>query len=166
MKKLVLVSVLAAGAAAQADTFFDQARVRHVEPQYQQVSVPRQECTTQLVTENQRVGGERNMGGLVIGGVIGAMVGNQVGKGHGREAATALGAVGGAIAGDQIANQGRVEAVQPVSREVQACRTVQEVQNRITGYRVFYEWRGMEYSTLMREHPGHTVRVRVSVDPA
>ena len=40
--------------------------------------------------------------GTVIGGVVGGVVGNQVGSGNGRTAATAVGAVGGAIVGHEL----------------------------------------------------------------
>jgi hypothetical protein len=46
---LCLTTLLAAG--AQAQTFDDTARVRNVEPRYENISVPRNECTTQWVTE-------------------------------------------------------------------------------------------------------------------
>lgn len=41
-------------------------------------------------------------GGAVAGALIGGIVGNQVGSGDGKTAATVLGAVGGAYAGNQI----------------------------------------------------------------
>jgi uncharacterized protein YcfJ len=110
-------------------------------------------------------GGGQNYGGVVIGGVAGALLGNQVGKGHGREAATAAGAVVGALAGDRIANQNRQEQYEVVPREVTSCRTVNDVQARLTGYRVTYDYRGQQYTTLMRENPGPSLQVRVSVDP-
>ena len=90
---LCLTTLLAAG--AQAQTFNDTARVRNVAPQYENVSVPRNECTNQWVTEQQPAVSSRNYGGLALGGVAGALLGNQVGKGRGREAATAVGAVVG-----------------------------------------------------------------------
>lgn len=40
--------------------------------------------------------------GLVGGAVVGGLLGNQVGGGHGRDAATVVGAVGGAMAGNEI----------------------------------------------------------------
>ncbi len=40
--------------------------------------------------------------GTVLGGVVGGVVGNQVGSGNGRTAATAVGAVGGAIIGHEL----------------------------------------------------------------
>lgn len=165
MKRIALAfTATAAMAAAHADTFFDNARVRSAEPQYETVSVPREECSTQVVNETRRVDGGANYGGVVVGGVAGAVLGNQVGKGHGREAATAVGAVVGALAGDRIANQGR-EQYQVVPREVTSCRTVNEAQTRLTGYRVNYDYRGQQYSTFMRDNPGPSLQVRVSVEP-
>lgn len=167
MKRLALVCLLASGVAGvQAETFFDNARVRSAEPQYENISVPREECTSQWVNETRPVGGGApNYGGAIVGGVAGAVLGNQVGKGHGREAATALGAVVGAFAGDRVANQGRQEQYQVVPREVRNCRTVNEVQSRIAGYRVSYDYRGQHYTTMMRENPGPNLQVRVSVEP-
>ena len=87
-----------------------------------------------------------------------------------REAATAVGAVVGALAGEHFANQngwggGYQQASQPQQRQVQNCRTVNDVQSRLTGYQVEYEYRGQVYNTVTREKPGRTLPVRVSVTP-
>lgn len=165
MKHLALACLAATGmAAAQADTFFDNARVRGAEPQYETVDVPREVCSMQVVNETRRVDAGPNYGGVVVGGVAGALLGNQVGKGHGREAATAVGAVVGALAGDRIASRDR-EQYQVVPREVTSCRTVNETQTRLTGYRVDYDYRGQHYTTFMRDNPGPNLQVRVSVEP-
>ena len=165
MKRLALAFLAATGlAAAQADTFFDNARVRSAEPQYETVNVPREECGVQVINETRRVDGGPNYGGVVVGGVAGAVLGNQVGKGPGREAAPAVGAVVGALAGDRIANQGR-EQYQVVPREVTSCHTVTEAQTRLTGFRVNYDYRGQQYTTFMRDNPGPNLQVRVSVEP-
>jgi uncharacterized protein YcfJ len=97
--------------------------------------------------------------------VAGALLGHQVGKGHGREAATALGAVVGAMTGDRLANRDRWEQYEDVSREVTTCRTVSEVHSRTVGYQVTCEYRGPQFTTLKRDNPGSSPRVRVSVDP-
>jgi uncharacterized protein YcfJ len=166
MKRFALIPLLASAAfAAQAETFFDNARVREVQPQYENVTVPRNECATQWVNEQRPVYGGPNYGGAVVGGVAGAILGNQVGRGHGREAATAVGAVVGAIAGDRIANNNRPEQYEVVPREVTSCRTVNEVQAHLTGYRVTYDYRGQQYSTFMHENPGPSLQLRVSVEP-
>ena len=165
MKRFALVCLLATGAVAvHAETFIDNARVRAVEPQYENVATPRQECSTQVINEQRPVGGGQNYGGAVLGGVVGGLLGNQVGGGHGREAATAAGAVVGALTGDRLANN-QPQQYQVVPREVTNCRTVNDVQARLTGYRVTYDWHGQEYTTLMRDNPGRDMRVRVSVEP-
>ncbi|MBC7378391.1 MAG: glycine zipper 2TM domain-containing protein [Burkholderiaceae bacterium] len=166
MKRLALTPILVTAAlAAHADTFVDNARVRSVQPQYESVSTPRQECSSQWVNETRRVEGERQYGGAVIGGVAGAVLGNQVGRGHGREAATALGAVLGAFTGDRVQNRDRVDQYQQVPREVTSCQTVNDVQQRLTGYQVSYEYRGQQFSALLPHNPGSNLQVRVSVDP-
>lgn len=165
MKRLALVGMLATAVVGlHAETYVDNARVGNVEPQYESVSVPRQECSRHWINETRHTGG-REYGGAVVGGVAGALLGNQVGRGHGREAATALGAVVGAFAGDHIANRDRWEQYEEVPREVTTCRTVSDVQTRVAGYRVNYEYLGQSYTTLMHENPGPSLQVRVSVDP-
>ena len=164
MKRLAFAALMATTTLAiHAEPFFDHARVRSAEPQYESVNAPREECRRDWVNERRRI--EQDHGGAVIGGVAGALLGNQVGKGHGREAATAVGAVVGAIAGNRITSRGRWDAYDDVPREVTTCRTVNEVSTRIVGYQVTYEYRGQQFTTLMRENPGPNLRVRVSVDP-
>ena len=165
MKRAALLALLATGTVAvQAQSFVDRARVQQVEPQYESVQIPRQECTSQVVNEPVPVAASRSYGGAIVGGVAGGILGNQVGKGHGKEAATAVGAVIGALTGDRIANSQQQDyAYQP--REVRSCQTVNDVQQRLTGYRVTYEYRGQEYTTVTREQPGRTLPVRVSITP-
>ena len=166
MKRYLTVSVLALVAAGvQAQAFMDNARVRSAEPQYESVQVPREECTSQWVNEARPVAQGPNYGGVVIGAVVGGVLGNQVGKGHGKEAATAAGAVAGAMVGNSVANNGRQAQYVEAPREVRQCRQVVDVQNRLTGYLVNYEYRGQQYSTVMRENPGPNLQVRVSVEP-
>lgn len=173
MKRPLLLAALAAtGVAAFAQVpggqlppaFIDRARVRSAEPQYEQVQIPHQSCTTQTVIEQRPVAQSPNVGGTVLGAVVGGLVGNQVGRGHGREAATAAGAVAGALVGNNIAGQQQPQYAQ-VPTQVQNCQQVNEVQNRLVGYRVTYEYRGHEYVTVMPNDPGDDLRVRVSVVP-
>ena len=176
MKRTALVIAAASLlAATHAQAFEDQGRVRRVQPHYERVSVPRQECTSQWVQEATPPASTRNYAGLAAGGVAGAVLGNQIGKGNGRAAATAVGAVVGALAGEHFANQagwgvgwgpGAAQAQQPAMREVRSCRTVYDSHNKLTGYKVDYEYRGQVYQTTTREHPGRVIPVRVSVAPA
>ena len=165
MKRLALVSLLTTAAVGvHAGSYIDNARVSSVDPQYESVSVPRQECSNRWGPQTRRSGG-RDYGGAVLGGVAGALIGNQVGKGHGREAATALGAVVGAFTGDNMSNRDRWDPYEHVPREVTTCRAVSEVETRIVGYQVTYGYRGQQFTTLMHQDPGPFVQVRVSVEP-
>lgn len=164
MKRIALVSLLAAASlSVHAQTYVDNARVVSVDPQYDSVGVPRRECSNQWISEPRR-GGGRDYGGAMLGGVVGALIGNQVGGGHGREAATAVGAVVGAFTGDGLSNRDRWQPG-PTAREVTTCRDVEDVQTRIVGYQVTYDYHGQQFTTLMHENPGRFVQVRVSVDP-
>lgn len=154
------IALTLASAAVQAEQYTDQARVVSAIPEYDRVNVPRQECYDEYRAEP--VSGERSYGGSVIGGITGALVGNQIGRGHGKEAATALGAITGAIVGDRMQNR-QIED-QRLSRNVRRCRDIDHWENRLSAYRVVYEYGGHRYVTTMPNDPGSYVRVRVSVD--
>lgn len=175
MKRLVIASLFVTSAiGAFAQTYTDNARVRSAEPQYENVNVPRNECSSHWVNErgsrtsNERQ--DRQYGGAIVGGLAGGVLGHQVGGGAGKDAATALGVVLGAIAGDRLENRGQVgqydnRQYDNDQREVKRCRTVYDAQTRITGYRVAYEYRGQHYTTFTRNNPGNSMPVRVTVDP-
>ena len=165
MKHVALAALLAtAAASAHAQTYLDNARVTSVDPQVESVRVPRQECSQRWISE-PRPSNERGYGGAVLGGVAGAVIGHQVGGGHGRDAATALGAVLGAFAGNDLASRQRWAQAEPAAREVTTCRDAEDVLTRVVGYQVSYEYRGQQFTTLMQDKPGPYLQVRVSVDP-
>ena len=77
MNRTALCALLAAATAtfgAQANTYTDNARVLSAEPQYENVSVPRQECRSEWVS-GARPSVGRNYGGAVVGGLAGARLG-------------------------------------------------------------------------------------------
>ena len=86
-----------------------------------------------------------------------------MGGGSGKDAATALGAITGAIVGDRMQNSSRFD--DDDMREVRRCRNVDNWDRRLAGYRVVYEYAGRQYTALMPNDPGREMRVRVSVDP-
>ncbi len=175
MKRFVLTSLLSTVLmVTNAQTFTDDARVHSAEPQYENISVPRNECSSHWVPERgERIGGDRSdrqYGGAIVGGLAGGILGHQVGGGSGKDAATALGVVLGAITGDRLDNRDQSSqyddrSYESAQREVKRCRTVYDAQTRITGYRVVYEYRGQLHTTFMRANPGPSLQVRVSVDP-
>ena len=72
-----------------------------------------------MVTGCQHASNAQNFPlGPVLGGVAGGFIGNQFGKGNGKAAATALGAVGGVLLGQQlqrpVVNQAPAPAPAPV----------------------------------------------------
>jgi outer membrane lipoprotein SlyB len=71
-------------------------------------------CGTVESVHEVRRKGEANGIGAVAGGVIGGVLGRQVGKGHGRDAMTVVGAVGGGLAGHEIEKRVRAETVYEV----------------------------------------------------
>ena len=178
MKRIVIASLLATTLlGAQAETFTDNARVLRAEPMLENVNLPRNECRTHWVPERgPRADADygprqdHQIGGAILGGVAGGVIGHQIGAGSGKDAATALGVMLGAVAGDRLANRDQNRSAvdrydDRRGREVQTCRTVYDSESRVTGYRVAYEYRGQQYSTVTRNHPGNLLRVRVSIDP-
>ena len=177
MKRAALLAVLVTAAvAAQAQHhpqmqpqlqpppgFVDRAHVQSFEPQYENVAVPRQECTSHWVTDPPVASGN-GVAGAIIGGVAGGVLGHQVGGGRGKDVATAAGAVLGAFAGERVASA-NAPPVQGAQREVRSCHTVNDMQSRLTGYKVNYIYAGHQYTTFTREQPGDSLPVRVSVMP-
>lgn len=149
---------------AQAADFEDFGRVVRVQPRVEQVRMPRQECRTDYVqTPVERRGGG---GGAIVGGLVGGLLGNQVGSGNGRSVATAAGAIAGAMVGNNAEANANSGPVQVQEQAVQRCRNVDAYEERTNGYEVTYEYRGHNYTEIMRRDPGQRVRLRVSVAPA
>lgn len=168
MRRLTIIATLTISLAVptlRAESFADYARVRQVEPQYERVNSPREECWTETVSTQQPRESRRSASGAIIGGVVGAALGHQVGKGRGKDAATAVGAIAGAMIGDRWNDRGGDE-YETVSRDERRCRNVDQWDNRLTGYRVTYEYAGRRYTSIMPRDPGREVRVNVSVEPS
>jgi uncharacterized protein YcfJ len=179
MKRILIASLFASTLlGAQAEVFTDNARVLSAEPMLENINVPRNECSSRWVEgryprADANIGQQdHQIGGAILGGVAGGVIGHQMGAGSGKDAATVVGVMLGAIAGDRLANRDQARVYPDPDRygdrgprEVQVCRTVYDSESRVTGYRVAYEYRGQQYTTVTRNHPGHQLRVRVSVDP-
>ena len=162
-KLLISALGLCALPFAQAGDFEDFGRVVRVQPRYEQVRQPRQECRTQYV--QVPVQQQRSAGGSVIGGIAGALLGSQVGGGNGKVAASAAGAIAGAVVGDHVDNDGRPVQGGVQEQEVRQCRNVDSVEQRPAGFDVTYEYRGHSYTTTMDRDPGERLRLHVSVQP-
>lgn len=158
-KSVVLVSALAA--VGMGATLAQAAEFGHVissTPVVQQISVPRQVCTTTQVQSQVRSGG-----GALIGALVGGAVGNQLGRGNGsggRAAATLIGALGGGFVGDQVEAQNY--GSYPVAQNVQQCHTENTVENRTVAFNVLYEYAGQRYTVQMPQQPGNRIALQVS----
>lgn len=153
MNKVIVFAAL----AATASTGFaqqEQGRVLSASPIVQQVAIPQQVCGNDYMYGQRRPTG----GGALLGAVIGGLAGSAIGGGSGRAAATAIGAMGGSIFGNQV------EAGPPGYYPVQRCGTQTSYETRTVGYDVTYEYAGRRYTTRTNYDPGNWIPL--SVQPA
>ncbi len=143
-------SAALASTASQAQEVM--ARVLSSTAVMQQVAVPRQVCSNQQVIQQVQPSGA----GAAMGAIAGGAVGNAIGGGTGRDIATVIGLVGGAIIGN------RVEGTRDEVRNVQQCTTQTTYENRVLHYDVIYEYDGKRYSIKMPNDPGQYVRLQLS----
>jgi outer membrane lipoprotein SlyB len=89
---------------AAAPKAYHQART---EPMRRTAPLVCQNCGTVESIREISTRGDSNGLGAAGGAVVGGLLGNQVGGGHGKQAMTVVGAIGGAFAGNQIEKQAR-----------------------------------------------------------
>ena len=179
MKRMLVAAALAACVGPVfADTYYDSAPVLSVRPVTERTPVNREECWSEQRrgyeerTVTRQDNGAPIGAATVLGAIAGGVLGHQVGSGRGNDAATVGGAVVGGIVGNQIdREQGNVTSPsqsveverRPVRREVERCRTVQEVREVAVGYDVRYRYGAREFTTRLPYDPGRRVKVAVDV---
>ncbi len=147
--------------------YYDYATVLKARPIYKtkRYSSPRQECWQETTTRGER--GEYRSDsatGTILGGIIGAAVGHELGH-HKRN--KQVGAVAGAVLGSSIGHDLSRKSVRPRHQTQEHCRTVYDEHNEeyVSGYRVTYRYQGENYKVRTRNHPGDSIKLRVSVSP-
>ncbi len=186
MTRTLIASVLASslmlsGAASAAGPVYDRgasqyewADVVNVEPIYSSYDRPvaDRHCYEQPVTYREPVryyDGRRDRAPAVLGAIVGGVVGNQFGKGHGRDAATAAGALLGyhAVRDSQRHYGGYYAGGREYTRYENRCtvRTDYVREEVINGYDVTYRYRGQIYRTTTDYDPGDRIQVAVDVRP-
>lgn len=150
VRALLLGCGLLAAAGAQAQEVM--ARVLSSTAVMQQVAVPRQVCTSQQVIQQ----GQPSGAGAAMGAIAGGALGNAMGGGSGRDIATMIGLVGGAVLGN------RIEGTRDEVRNVQQCSTQTTYESRVLHYDVIYEYDGKRYSIKMPNDPGQYVRLQLN----
>ena len=183
MKKTLIAAAIgcALGSVpALAESFTTEAPVLSVRPVTERTPVNRQECWNEerrgyedrVVTRQDN--GAPIGAGTVIGAVVGGVIGHQFGHSSGgRDRGTAAGAIVGGLVGNQVDRQnagddpgpGTEVERRPVTREVERCRTVQEVREIAVGYDVRYRYGNREFVTRMPFDPGRRLRIAVDVNP-
>jgi uncharacterized protein YcfJ len=158
LSMLGLIATIGSAPVLAAD-YTDMATVTAVNPRYENMNVPRQQC--QMVQET--VPQERSLTGALVGGVAGAIIGSQVGGGKGRIATGAVGAGVGAIVGDRIDNSNNGVT----TRQIERCTLIDNYQQVIRGYDVTYQYQNRTYQTYMTNpiKAGDAIRVQVNVTP-
>ncbi len=95
----IMISFLLAITFTACDTYSPPNRqvrsVHHASRHYEQFG---RVTDIEVITQERRNSG----GGAVLGAILGGVVGHQMGSGRGRDVATGVGAIGGAVAGNQI----------------------------------------------------------------
>ena len=183
MKKLAFaiasICTVATPAAFGSESFTDRARVISSRPLVDRIPVSREECwnDVQRGYEERRVTrsdtGAAIGPGTILGAVIGGVVGHQFGNSSGgRDRGTGAGAIVGGLIGNQVDRDQRGEPYRstefervPVERNVERCRTVNEVREATLGYDVVYEYGGREFTTRLDRDPGRALQVDVSIAP-
>ena len=175
---------------AKSQATYGFAKVVNVEPVYKHIQVnhPVEKCYDKRVPVNyQSHNGHSshrnsNYTNEVIGGVIGAAVGNQVaknGRGNSREVATVVGAVLGAAVANKVErkdnryNTNHRNGHYSKSQHNRGYKVVQHCElhdsyhseRKVVGYDVAYKYYGNVYYTHLNHHPGHKIKVKVSVKP-
>ncbi|GAC14700.1 glycine zipper 2TM domain-containing protein [Aliiglaciecola lipolytica] len=163
LKNISLVTLTFALFAGQASAKarYDYARVVHVKPVYQYVTVnqPIEQCYPVKRTIRHNTDHRQRAHSTIAGAVIGGVIGNAIGD---NRAST----VTGAIIGGAIGNHS--QGPHYSTHVTQHCETVYESTKKvrkIRGYNVKYRYQGESYKTFMHQHPGNTVKVRVKVSP-
>lgn len=125
------------------------------------VATPQQRCWVereQISPDNASA----NIPAALAGAVIGGILGHQIGGGGGKDAATALGVLGGAALGANLGRDGSPQ--QPATQEVQRCDTP-VAQARPDYWDVTYVFREREFHVQMVTPPGPTITVNSEGEP-
>lgn len=163
----VAVTAVGSWAGFQALDDGKYAEVVSVDPAMKLVSIPREQCSDQVVTTKKPVKDPKQITGTVAGAVIGGVLGNQVGGGRGKDIATVAGAVGGGYAGNKIQENIQENNVEQHVQTV--CNTVYDQREEQDGFNVTYRLDGQERTVHMSYNPGNRIPVEngvLQIDPA
>lgn len=164
---ILATSTALAANGYSAESYVINAPVVDVNPMIEivEVSTPREVCWNERVEHHVDDGPRGPKTSTIVGTVLGAAIGNNIAKGDDRKSARVAGALlGGAIGRDIGYRNGRGRTVVSNERRCEIERVTHE-EERISGYRVTYQYNGRTFVTRTDTDPGDTLRLRVSVTP-
>ena len=147
MRVIAMAGLLFPIVAIAQSLHFTATVVRTV-PIHQIVTETLQQCVTETVTPT-----EKGSSGAILGAIVGGVVGNQIGGGSGRDVATGVGVITGAVVGDNMQNAPRTQ---------QRCTPIQNSRSVVVGYDVTWEYLGQRVTQRMDRDPGQYVTVTVT----
>ena len=146
--RIMMLAALMLPIMASAQSLQFTATVVRAVPIHQIVTETLQQCVTETVTPT-----EKGSGGAIVGAIVGGVVGNQIGGGSGRDIATGVGVITGAVVGDNMQNAPRTQ---------QRCTPIQNSRSVVVGYDVTWEYLGRQITERMDRDPGQYVSVTVT----
>ena len=147
MRNLILAAFWLPALVLAQSLHFTANVIRSV-PVHQTVTETMQQCVTETVTPT-----EKGAAGAIVGAIVGGVVGNQIGGGSGRDVATGVGVITGAVVGDNMQNAPRTQ---------QRCTPIQNTRSVVVGYDVTWEYLGRQVTQRMDRDPGQYVTVVVT----
>lgn len=164
-------SLFSATIFATHHSYYDFARVKHIEPVYDYVRVSKPVRTCQKPTYRYSKHRHNNaMTATIVGAAVGGTIGNALGY---RKSSKGLGTLVGAVIGGSIGHQiGHIRSHssrQNYSAYHQPeCRLIynRDKERRLTGYRVTYRYQGETFESFVRQHPGNKIKIKINVSPA
>jgi uncharacterized protein YcfJ len=130
MIKHTLIATLLLTSSAYADTV--QATIQdHYRTVTENVPRVTNRCENVQVPIYGQTQGDFNTGGAIIGGLVGGILGNQVGGGSGKDVATGVGAITGAIIGGGGNRSEQVITGYRTERQCSEVTTYNEVSRQV-----------------------------------
>ncbi len=159
----LVTCTLLTGSYAWSESHIDYAKVTHVAPIYETVSIrePHKECHLEERVVHRK--SHRSATPKIIGALIGGAIGNELGHNKSNKR---VGAVAGAILGGSIASDlNRKTHHKHHTTTERVCHVSHNMRykKQVTGYDVSYQYRGRRYSRVMDTHTGERIRVAVDV---
>ena len=145
---------LSTSGVAQADSYYDYAKVKRATPVYNYVKVGGPEKVCYSVQKRRH----HDPSAALMGAIVGGAIGNAIGE---NSESTLVGAVIGGSIGHSSGHS-RSYVTEHCEIDYRPTRKIRELK----GYDVTYRYKGNSYHTFLRHHPGDKLKVRVKVSPA